>query len=337
MKPLIDLSLELARWHIKSPACKHLLLGISHDAGYAPFLDEIFTKGQDGDRVSLIEGFPTHKDIARTGVNVINMTSSVFRAEKLIDRQTGLVNDSTPSTIFNDFVTTTPTAGASPPRQIKLLIPAKAAPKKASNPAWVPGPRGLDPPVSCTQAGMDTVKKRAADKKPCNVFYLRDACPRGISDCPFDHRQKMSKDEKNAIAFLSRTNPCQNGQDCTNEDCIYGHNVSYCWMLHERKVDCLLTRSVVAVPYCQGQLLHQPVLQVYCCAAPTGLCFPQQACSGQLSCGLLPNMNYYGFIGSSRGWSVDDVTALAHFETMLITYSSIALLMLWWCGVRWCT
>ncbi|KKA30897.1 hypothetical protein TD95_004081 [Thielaviopsis punctulata] len=215
---------ELTRWHIKSPSCKHLLLGISHDAGYAPFLDEIFTKNQHSERISLIEGFPTHKDIARTGINIINMTKSVFRADKLVDRQTGLVNDATPSTTFDDFVTVRPTSGASPPRAIKPLIPAKATSKKVSTPTWNPGPRGLDPPVSCTQASMDIVKKRAADRKPCNVYYLRDVCPRGFNDCPFDHRQKMSKDEKNAIAFLSRTNPCQNGQDCPNEDCIYGHN-----------------------------------------------------------------------------------------------------------------
>lgn len=32
---------ELTRFHLKNQNCKQILLGISHDAGYAPFLDEV--------------------------------------------------------------------------------------------------------------------------------------------------------------------------------------------------------------------------------------------------------------------------------------------------------
>jgi len=32
---------ELTRWHLRNNNCKQILLGISHDAGYAPFLDEV--------------------------------------------------------------------------------------------------------------------------------------------------------------------------------------------------------------------------------------------------------------------------------------------------------
>lgn len=32
---------EVARWHLRNQNCKQILLGISHDAGYAPFLDEV--------------------------------------------------------------------------------------------------------------------------------------------------------------------------------------------------------------------------------------------------------------------------------------------------------
>lgn len=31
---------ECTRWHLRNHNCKQILLGISHDAGYAPFLDE---------------------------------------------------------------------------------------------------------------------------------------------------------------------------------------------------------------------------------------------------------------------------------------------------------
>lgn len=50
--------LELTRWHLRNHNCKKLLLGISHDAGYAPFLDEV-VKHNDRSRVTIIEGPPT--------------------------------------------------------------------------------------------------------------------------------------------------------------------------------------------------------------------------------------------------------------------------------------
>ena len=46
---------ELMRWHLRNHNCKQILLGISHDAGYAPFLDEV-VKQDARSRVAIIEG-----------------------------------------------------------------------------------------------------------------------------------------------------------------------------------------------------------------------------------------------------------------------------------------
>jgi hypothetical protein len=87
-----------------------------------------------------------------------------------------------------------------------------------------PGPRGLDPPLQVSQSALDNIKKRKDHNKLCNNHYLRGPCAKG-SACMFEHKYKPTKEELVAIAFLTRLNPCSNGQRCEVEDCIYGHHV----------------------------------------------------------------------------------------------------------------
>ncbi|KAL1899941.1 hypothetical protein Cpir12675_001162 [Ceratocystis pirilliformis] len=222
---------KIARWYLQAFNCKHLLLGISHDSGYAPFLDEIYTSSEVGSRISLIEATPTHKHIARTGISIINMADSIFRADKICEGPPTLNSDDSPLPTFatqsgcSAPLTALQSRGASPPPRIKLLIPPKASStSKKATPPWNPGPRGQDPPLIFNQASVNSIKNRGDGKKLCNLYFLRNTCPRNIVDCPFDHRHKVTKDELGAIAFLARITPCQYGQDCPNTDCVYGHN-----------------------------------------------------------------------------------------------------------------
>ncbi len=89
-----------------------------------------------------------------------------------------------------------------------------------------PGPRGLDTPLQVSQTALDTIKKRRDHNKLCNNHYLRGPCAKG-SSCTFEHKYRPTKDELVAIAFLTRLNPCSNGQGCEVDDCIYGHHVSF--------------------------------------------------------------------------------------------------------------
>jgi hypothetical protein len=119
---------------------------------------------------------------------------------------------------------------ASPPPQITLPMQPKPAatpvrPVQEKPPPWNPGRRGVDPPIQVSQAALDSIKKRKDSNKLCNNHYLRGPCSKGESCC-FEHKYKPTKDEINAIAFLTRLNPCANGQECDVEDCIYGHHVS---------------------------------------------------------------------------------------------------------------
>jgi hypothetical protein len=83
---ILTQSLETTRWHLRNTNCKQVILGISHDAGYAPFLDELFQDASLRVRVTVLEGIPTVRELAATGANILNLNDRLFRSEKLVDR-----------------------------------------------------------------------------------------------------------------------------------------------------------------------------------------------------------------------------------------------------------
>ncbi|ROT42488.1 hypothetical protein SODALDRAFT_374815 [Sodiomyces alkalinus F11] len=76
---------EATRWNLRNHNCKQILLGISHDSGYAPFLDEILNDGDARNRVTVIEGVPAVRELRNTGVNMIQI-DTLFRKDKLLDK-----------------------------------------------------------------------------------------------------------------------------------------------------------------------------------------------------------------------------------------------------------
>lgn len=199
--------------------CKQILLGVSHDAGYAPFLDEVLRDESITRRITIVEGPPIVRELSSTGVRIINF-ADIFRCEKLIDRlpNTSPVPPSTWAGV---------TSFASPPSAPLPLVPVKngtiqptpARPKAT----WNPGPRGLDEPITVSAAILDKIKRRTSSNKLCNNHYLRGPCAKG-DECCFEHNYKATEEDLKAIAYLTRLNPCVNGQECELEYCIYGHH-----------------------------------------------------------------------------------------------------------------
>lgn len=211
-----------------------------------------------------MEGPPTHRDLIRKKLNILNLNDTVFRSDKLEAAEVRRFSDtaplvtsvtiSPPATVAGMSPLPPPSAGlvnntpsnaygggaplssyataikvATPPPQITLPIPlkqaAKSAPRREKQPAWNPGVRGVDALLEVNQAALDNIKKRKDNSKLCNNHYLRGPCAKGDLCC-FEHKYKPSEAEKTAIAFLARLNPCISGQECEVEDCIYGHHVS---------------------------------------------------------------------------------------------------------------
>ncbi|PMD45888.1 C-x8-C-x5-C-x3-H type zinc finger protein-like protein [Hyaloscypha variabilis F] len=213
---------ECMRWHLRNHNCKQILLGISHDAGYAPFLDEVVTQ-DDRCRITIIEGPPTVRELVNTGLQILNF-NNIFRADKLVDR---LVSSPTPPSTWAGVTSIAPPPPAPisiPPAPAKANGTAKKTPvPPIAKPAWVPSPRGLDPPITVNATVLDKIKRRTTNNKLCNNHYLRGPCAKG-DECCFEHQYKATDEDLKAIAYLTRLNPCLNGQDCELEFCIYGHH-----------------------------------------------------------------------------------------------------------------
>ncbi|KAF4625676.1 hypothetical protein G7Y89_g12489 [Cudoniella acicularis] len=236
---------ECMRWHLRNHNCKQILLGISHDAGYAPFLDEVVTP-DDRCRITIIEGCPTVRELAQTGLQILNF-NNIFRSEKLIPRL-----PTPPSTWAGVTSIAPPPPIASPVISIKNgVAPAPTGKKPTIPPAqkstWSPGPRGLDPPITVNATVLDKIKRRTTNNKLCNNHYLRGPCAKG-NDCCFEHDYKATDEDLKAIAYLTRLNPCLNGQNCELEFCIYGHHCP----------------SVVILPAANGKD-KEPVCQAFGC------------------------------------------------------------------------
>lgn len=142
---------ELMRWHLRNHNCKQILLGISHDAGYAPFLEEVVSHN-DRCRVTIIEGPPTVRELSSTGLQIIKF-NKIFRSTKIPDRPSNTTSPAPPST----WAGVTSIAPAAPSPIIAkngIVVKKQSTPTPTpARPAWVPEPRGLDPPITVNATG----------------------------------------------------------------------------------------------------------------------------------------------------------------------------------------
>src|SRR5687767_4729148 len=197
----------MTRWNLRNHNCKQVFLGVSHDSGYAPFLDEILQDESTRKRVTILEGYPTVRELKATGVHIFSdLSETIFRRDKIAPyipngfttgytngHSNGFVNrEESPTSsqrsqsppalpvLSTTSSWATVTRTASPPPKIttplahRLATPAKAVKEQPAQ--WTPGPRGLDPPVSATNEALKSIKNREKNNKYCNNFYLRGSC-----------------------------------------------------------------------------------------------------------------------------------------------------------------
>ncbi|KAK7397814.1 hypothetical protein QQX98_012817 [Neonectria punicea] len=255
---------ETARWHLQNHNCKQVLLGISHDAGYAPFLDEILKDEPSRQRVSVLEGFPTVRELRETNVNIERFSNDLFRQNKLVDRSTTITLPKPNLTAAAPDVLTPATSNASlsPPLASATTATTTATSSNTSTPVpstssyanvmatasppprmvipLAPKPNNRQKPPTPVPAwnpgprGLDesiSVGQQAMDsikrRKEHNKL-CNNHYLRGPctkrDTCCFVHNYKSTREELRALAMLSRLNPCTRGQDCEVEDCIYGHH-----------------------------------------------------------------------------------------------------------------
>lgn len=54
---LISTSSEVFNFFVTIPQCKHVVLGVSHDSGYVPFLERFAADKSISNRITLLEGY----------------------------------------------------------------------------------------------------------------------------------------------------------------------------------------------------------------------------------------------------------------------------------------
>lgn len=223
-------------FHLRNFNCKQILLGISHDPGYASVLDQLADDTGTKQRLTILEGCATVEELVATGITITSIRT-MFRSDKLKVKASG---SETPQSTTSSgkpagasYAAMAQTTGVGPAPTVTLPIPLRktpssARPSKAPAPMpapWNPGPRGLDPPIQVDATLLDRMKRKQGKEKLCNNHFLRGPCTYG-DECEFLHDYIPTKKEKAVIALLARLNPCTMGQNCNVENCIYGHHVS---------------------------------------------------------------------------------------------------------------
>ncbi|KAI1471632.1 uncharacterized protein F4812DRAFT_414934 [Daldinia caldariorum] len=240
--------LDSLKFHLRNFNCKKAVLGISHDADYAPILAKMITDDTK-DRITILEGTPTVPELVALGLHTFNIPR-LFRHEKLSVKPQNITSQSPPIPSNAASWASVARTPASPLPKITLPIPLKttAPPSRANQQPpvpWNPGPRGLDPVIRVDRAVMDRLRKRRDTDRLCNNHFLRGPCTRG-KECHFTHDYNPTNEEKKVIALFSRSNPCALGQNCTISDCIYGHH-------------CPFVKDGVCVhPHCKFRLNEHP-------------------------------------------------------------------------------
>ncbi|KAK0741915.1 hypothetical protein B0T21DRAFT_121554 [Apiosordaria backusii] len=123
---------EMTKWHLRNHNCKQVILGISHDAGYAPFLDELFQEDSVQHQITILEGVPVVRELRAIGANILNLNDTLFRSEKLVDRVQESASSESFGTPFTPAPATpvpaTPTIEFNKPTtptvEVKLVVPA---------------------------------------------------------------------------------------------------------------------------------------------------------------------------------------------------------------------
>jgi hypothetical protein len=174
---------ECMRWHLRNHNCKQILLGISHDAGYAPFLEEVVSENERH-RITIIEGPPIVRELSATNIQIMPL-HNIFRTEKLIDRSEC---DRVASPAATNGATTWAKLTSIPSIPNHTPIPIKNGTNgvkkstptlKTVKPAWIPEPHGLDPKLDVNAVVLERVKRRTNRDKLCNNHYLRGPCAKG--------------------------------------------------------------------------------------------------------------------------------------------------------------
>ena len=183
-----------------------MILGCSHDSGYAPFLEKYAADDTIRERITLLKGERIDSRIAALGFKKVLKLDSVF-ASPIVKQ------------VF--FATSSATLVTSQPvRYSNLSIDSsRLGPiMRDGDGKRIDRPLAVDP----NAANVRYLKTQ----RRCQYLYLRGSC----DGCARDHTAPpLMPGDYDALWFLARSGIChkfRKGKDCDDPKCIYGHRRS---------------------------------------------------------------------------------------------------------------
>ncbi|KAL1956427.1 hypothetical protein VTO42DRAFT_7313 [Malbranchea cinnamomea] len=223
---------EFFKLNLYNCHCHQILLGCSHDNGYARLLEETMADRDLMGRISLIEGVPFEKELSliKTAYRVTKF-EGLFRDTKIVpsrDNWAGAARNGPNQPIpvraaSNSSGSTFSTWAATTAASANATFSDLAASKPGT-----PSP----PVVERNKYGqrVDRVDFKAIPKdeltrvkklKLCNLYFLLGECPN--INCYHNHDCKLTKNDRVILQAVARMTPCHFGTDCDDPTCIYGH------------------------------------------------------------------------------------------------------------------
>ncbi|KAL9576047.1 MAG: hypothetical protein Q9212_007432 [Teloschistes hypoglaucus] len=226
---------DVFSFHIASPQCKHVLLGVSHDSGYVPFLGGFAGDPSFRDRITLLHGHQISPAIQKLGFSRSVKFTSVFAPFLFMNTTAPLFKVHHPSP--------PPPPPPTPPTPTPIQPQAAAAAAataipKPSNRA----PKGpfISPNVDSTKLGPirtnsdghridrplnvdPSLQQTMAKKNLCVWLFLKGHC----DGCVRNHSHRpLSEKEYEALWLVARQGMCfgyRKHKVCLDSACVYGH------------------------------------------------------------------------------------------------------------------
>lgn len=193
--------------------CKHIILGVCHDAGYGPYLGRFAADLSINDRITLLEGRYINRRIASLGFKKHLKLDTVFTANNVV------------------AIPALPSTSTSPPAAARQssATPVLRNPADLSNRLEIilneAGQR-VDKTLSVHTASpyLNILRQN----KLCGWYYLRGECKGPENNCGMNHAPPpLNAREFDCLWYLARQGMCykvRKGKDvCVDPKCIYGH------------------------------------------------------------------------------------------------------------------
>lgn len=217
------------KWHLNNYNCRAIILGASHDNGYARVLNAVACEhaGALG-RIKLLQGPPFGREFEDLPYGRVEYTD-VFSSEKFDTNRPQQKPLAPPPGLPPPATAISHERAASQPSNpppgsyaaAVVTVPAFTPPSSIGNAS--PKATKATPVISEASLKEAVRKVKQLHPKPCNNHYLKGDCLYTHLDCKFGHEYQLSAADIHAMRKLAATKPCNWGRECINERCYYYH------------------------------------------------------------------------------------------------------------------